>query len=354
MFRTRAARAVPKSLTTFRTTSTRTPLTKFTQQAAFRTSTRSVKTSPILALAVQQPLRKSLVRYASGGGSQIVYGQDPEAEKNLQSQKIVAVPEEVTTTSTVHKAFQEKGVEQEEQDVDMMAGIRSDFTTIVDTFSLKDVPQRAMYMGLAGVVPYLATSLSTVVLSFDIQYAANHGTGFLMSGEVSEQLLHIIEPLQLGYGATIISFLGAIHWGLEWAEYGGEQGYPRYFIGVAATAVAWPTLLLSAEVGLITQFLAFTFLYYADSRASRAGWAPKWYGIYRFVLTAIVGVSIVASLIGRGQIADLVSKPVGAGDRLRALRENQLAQLEESDAENQARSAAEEQGDEDEEEEDDE
>jgi len=72
------------------------------------------------------------------------------------------------------------------------------------------------------------------------------------------------------------------------------------------------------------------------------------------VLTAIVGVSIVASLIGRGQIADLVSKPVGAGDRLRALRENQLAQLEESDAENQARSAAEEQGDEDEEEEDDE
>jgi len=130
MFRTTAARAVPKSLTTFRTTSTRTPLTKFTQQAAFRTSTRSVKTSPILALAVQQPLRKSLVRYASGGGSQIVYGQDPEAEKNLQSQKIVAVPEEVTTTSTVHKAFQEKGVEQEEQDVDMMAGIRSDFVCL--------------------------------------------------------------------------------------------------------------------------------------------------------------------------------------------------------------------------------
>jgi len=58
-------------------------------------------------------------------------------------------------------------------------------------------------MGLAGVVPYLATSLSTVVLSFDIQYAANHGTGFFMSGEVSEQLLHIIEPLQLGYGATV-------------------------------------------------------------------------------------------------------------------------------------------------------
>ena len=72
------------------------------------------------------------------------------------------------------------------------------------------------------------------------------------------------------------------------------------------------------------------------------------------MLTAIVGVAIVASLIGRGQVADLVSKPVGPADRLRALRESQLQQLEESDAENQARSAAEEGGDEDEEEEDDE
>lgn len=58
-------------------------------------------------------------------------------------------------------------------------------------------------MGLAGVMPYLATSLSTVWLSFDIQYAASHGTGILMSGEVAEQVLHIIEPLQLGYGATV-------------------------------------------------------------------------------------------------------------------------------------------------------
>lgn len=152
----------------------------------------------------------------------------------------------------------------------------------------------------------------------------------------------------------IISFLGAIHWGLEWAGYGGEQGYPRYMIGVVATAVAWPTLLLSAEVGLITQFLAFTFLYYTDSRAARAGWAPRWYGIYRFVLTFIVGVSIVASLIGRGQIADLVSSPIGPAERLRALRESQLAQLEADDAENKARAANEEGGDEDEEEEDDE
>lgn len=58
-------------------------------------------------------------------------------------------------------------------------------------------------MGLAGVIPYLVTSLSTVVLSFDIQYAAHHGQGILFNGNTSEQLLHIIEPLQLGYGASV-------------------------------------------------------------------------------------------------------------------------------------------------------
>lgn len=67
------------------------------------------------------------------------------------------------------------------------------------------MPRQALYVGLAGVVPYLVTSLSTVYLSFDIQYAAHHGNGFLIDGKVAEQLLHIIEPIQLGYGATVCS-----------------------------------------------------------------------------------------------------------------------------------------------------
>lgn len=98
-------------------------------------------------------------------------------------------------------------------------------------------------------------------------------------------------------------------------------------MGIVATAVAWPTLLLPVEVGLISQFLAFTFLYYNDARAAANGWAPSWYGTYRFVLTFIVGASIVASLIGRGQIADLVTRPPGPADRMRALRDQQLQEL---------------------------
>ncbi len=59
---------------------------------------------------------------------------------------------------------------------------------------------------------------------------------------------------------------------------------------------------MPVEYALITQFLAFNFLYFADARATVRGWFPEWYSVYRFVLTFFVGASIVVSLIGRGQI----------------------------------------------------
>ena len=96
---------------------------------------------------------------------------------------------------------------------------------------------------------------------------------------------------------------------MEWAGYQGNYPRERYLVGVIAPAVAWPTLLLPVETGLITQFLAFTYLYFNDANATTKGIAPPWYGIYRFVLTFIVGASIVLSLIGRGQVAEYLSHP---------------------------------------------
>jgi hypothetical protein len=72
--------------------------------------------------------------------------------------------------------------------------------------------------------------------------------------------------------------------------------------GVIAPAVAWPTLLISTELALTTQFMAFTFQYFADARATVRGWCPPWYQTYRFVLTFLVGASLVLGLIGRGQL----------------------------------------------------
>lgn len=75
--------------------------------------------------------------------------------------------------------------------------------TIRDTFSLEEVPRQAYYMGMAGVLPYMATSLSTVYCAYEINHAAEFGTGYLMSEKYAEALLHVIEPVQVGYGAVV-------------------------------------------------------------------------------------------------------------------------------------------------------
>jgi len=74
---------------------------------------------------------------------------------------------------------------------------------IRETFSLTNVPRQAYYMGLAGVLPYMATSLSTVYCAWEINHAAETGTGLFLDERLAEQALHIIEPLQVGYGAVV-------------------------------------------------------------------------------------------------------------------------------------------------------
>ncbi|KAI4251117.1 MAG: hypothetical protein LQ352_005050 [Teloschistes flavicans] len=298
-----------------------------------------------LALTAYRPLSTSVQRQASIITSETPYDHiDTKREKAIGKKELKPHPEEVSEDSSVHQVFHEKGVPDTEQDEDMLAGVYSDLAVIRDTFKLNEVPREALVVGAAGLVPYVATSLSTVFLAWDMNHADIDGHGYLLSGQTAELVLHIIEPLQ------IISFLGAIHWGFEWAKYHGQKGYARYAPGIVAPAVAWPTLLLPVEYALIAQFSAFTWLYFADARAVVRGWAPSWYSTYRFVLTFIVGASIVVSLIGRGQIVDKIHRLPSPADRIKAIRDSQAEQLAEEERARQSRIVADDEKEEEEEE----
>ncbi|EON96069.1 putative mitochondrial inner membrane protein 1 protein [Phaeoacremonium minimum UCRPA7] len=237
--------------------------------------------------------------------------RDVEFEKETAKKKIEARPDEVSTQSSVRHVFEEassagEGVKKDEQDV--LKGVKQDLETVKDTFALKTVPPLSYALGIAGTVPYLVTSIATVYLGWDLNtdwpsqsQLLNH---IMISPETAQRWLDLLEPIQLSYGAVIISFLGAIHWGLEYAEKTPSLARTRfrYAMGVIAPAVAWPTLLMPVQFALTAQFLAFTALYGADTRATYRGWAPPWYGTYRFVLTFIVGGAILISLIGREKI----------------------------------------------------
>ncbi|OTA00356.1 hypothetical protein A9Z42_0079820 [Trichoderma parareesei] len=191
----------------------------------------------------------------------------------------------------------------------MNSSLQQDVHLVKDTFRLDTVPRESHILGLTGTLPYLATSLSTIYLAVNLNTEIPsinkfYNTIFLEHG-TAQYLLDLLEPLQLGYGAVIISFLGAIHWGLEYAEKKPQHDRTRfrYGIGLLAPIAAWPTLLMPVEYALTAQFGAFVALYYADSRATRLGWAPTWYAKYRFLLTAMVGLAIFISLVGRAKIS---------------------------------------------------
>jgi hypothetical protein len=118
--------------------------------------------------------------------------------------------------------------------------------------------------------------------------------------------------------------------------------------GVIAPAVAWPTIFMPVEYALITQFLAFNFLYFADARATVRGWFPPWYSVYRFVLTFFVGASIVISLIGRGQIVATDHQLRSAVDYVKEDRDAQWEALEREEKERRRALAEAEEAEEDE------
>jgi len=263
---------------------------------------------------------------------------EKEQEK-LRNAKLKRNPEEVSSTSSVRGILDEAVPPTEHRatnygdEPDMLAGVKSDLKTVTETFDLSGVPREVYWFGLGGLVPYVTTSMATLYLAWDTNYAAANGVGYMVSAETAEHLLHILEPMQVGLGAIILSFLGAVHWGLEMAQYGGSHPYRRYTIGILAPVLAWPTVLLPLDYALLAQFAGFTGMYFADAQATTWGWAPKWYTTYRFVLTFIVGASIVATLVGRGQIGDSITPQENARNHLKAIRDTQWENLQKEEDE---------------------
>ncbi|KAI9648494.1 hypothetical protein NHQ30_003128 [Ciborinia camelliae] len=328
-----------------RTTASRTLLKSFTKLPISRasysqTSTTLKHTSPLRTSISERPstiLSSSRLFYATKSEPPYVPDEiNYNEEAVIKKQTIKPHPESVSSTSSVRPVFDETPHQESH------GSVKDDLETIKETFALREVPRESLLIGAAGVLPYAATSASTVYLAYDINHAHATGQGILFSPETAHQLLDYITPIQVGYGAVILSFLGAIHWGLEYAGYGGHHSYRRYIIGVIAPAVAWPTILMPVEYALISQFTAFTFLYFADARATVRGWCPPWYSTYRFVLTFIVGAAIVASLVGRGRIVSHGGQLRSSVDYIKEDRDEQWVALEREEKMRKAKLAEEE------------
>ena len=80
------------------------------------------------ALVAHKPFSTSLQRYATHSGNPFDK-IDKKHEEVIEHEKLVPHPEEVSASSTVHQIFSEKGVEEEQKDEDMLAGVKADLVS---------------------------------------------------------------------------------------------------------------------------------------------------------------------------------------------------------------------------------
>ncbi|KAF7309936.1 hypothetical protein MIND_00366000 [Mycena indigotica] len=181
---------------------------------------------------------------------------------------------------------------------------------------VSEVPKPVLIFGLAafgGGLPYIGTGLTTVYLAHQASLEATSTVARIDPGIATNIFIDALH-VQTTYGAVVLSFLGALHWGMEFAEYNGRQGWKRLALGAAPVLIAWPTLALEPTLGLCAQWAAFTGLWWLDLKATAWGWgillfltllkliefveAPRWYAQYRFYLSILAGSCILGTLGG--------------------------------------------------------
>lgn len=141
------------------------------------------------------------------------------------------------------------------------------------------LPPGASALGYGGLVPFAAAVLGIVLLD-------------------GEQRALAVRAL-LAYGAVILSFLGAVHWGLVLARPPADAAR-RLLAGVLPSLAGWVALLLPARFGLALLVVAFGAFWLYEHRVLGARWLPEAYLGLRRNLTLGVCSLLALGLIAHG------------------------------------------------------
>lgn len=98
----------------------------------------------------------------------------------------------------------------------------------------------------------------------------------------------------LAYGATILAFLGAVHWGLALAERRAAWG--RMALGVVPALVGWVALLLPEPWGLLVVALGLLATAAVESWAAASGLVPMAYLKLRWLLSSGAAACCLAGM----------------------------------------------------------
>lgn len=146
-----------------------------------------------------------------------------------------------------------------------------------DQMAQTKIPLSVLLPGLAGLIPFLVLSLSDV-MAFGLP--------------------PIISLLAFNtYGAVILSFVGAIWWGLAAASTCPAPRALMFSWSVVPALIGWFATLATPDLGVLMLSAGFALQWAIDAWLVRryTGVAPAWFFPLRTILTAGVLVSMAVA-----------------------------------------------------------
>ena len=136
------------------------------------------------------------------------------------------------------------------------------------------VPRLPAQLGYAGLLPFVMLSAAIWLAPATYQVLINQAL--------------------LLYASLILTFMGAVHWGLAMfqtpVDYRTQLGF-----SVVPALVAWIALFLPEIINYSVLIIAFALLCLFDTRMSKLGRAPNWYPQLRSPLTAVVIACLIVA-----------------------------------------------------------
>ena len=139
------------------------------------------------------------------------------------------------------------------------------------------LPRIAWWLGYGGLIPFVVLS-AAVVLGLD-------SPGFTATDAVSALLR---------YGAVIISFIGAVHWGVALSVAPPDKRNAMFVYSVIPALAAWLLLFFTAQVALVGMAVTVVVAFFTDQVLLFAQVHPD-YRRLRLQLTVVVAASLLAA-----------------------------------------------------------
>lgn len=149
---------------------------------------------------------------------------------------------------------------------------------------MTDIPRSALYLGLAGLIPFLWGAASVGVPGLDTFGLTTFGPRF--TG------IYVLNF----YGAIILSFMSGVLWGFA-TRAEGRAATIGYAFSVVPALWAFFMVGGGAESSIVALIAGYLGLLLLDAAYWRAGLAPRWWMGLRIPLTAVVVTCLAIALL---------------------------------------------------------